>query len=328
MREAEKKIGELQGESGRCQQAWLAEWSACGITPRSPAEMTEWREGWREFSQALGKLRTAEESLQARAGQIQAAKQLLAAVLGDSEKKEFSVLFEAARSRVEAGEKAEGRRGVLKEQIEKLKREMAKLEENRAGLTTAVTAATKHWKAQCKAVGLPEDTSPDAGLALLEERTELLDKFDNWQELTGEAESIADAIEEYEQAVAAKARGLDLEGGTTEALESALWKALTNARKAQTRHDQLTEQVGKAEDKLEEAKLLAAQAKQSLAGLVELAKLGTADELEPLLVHLEKRDGVQKRIHELHETLIASATPIVPWLPPFSPIQQWKKWSP
>lgn len=301
--EAEKRIGELQGESNRYQQAWAAEWSACGITPRPPAEMTEWREGWREFSQALGKLRTSEESFQAKASQIQAARRLLAAVLGDSEKKEFSVLFEAARSRVEAGEKAEGRRGLITEQIEKLTRELAELEENRADLTARTTVARTQWKAQCKAVGLSEDTSPDAGLLLLEERKELLDKFDEWQQLSGGVQSSTAAIEQYEQSVSAKARALGIEGNTTEVLEAALWKALTSARRAQTRYEQLTEQIGQAASELEDAKLLAAQANQSLTELIQLAKLGTADELEPLLAHLEKRDAARKRIHELRETL-------------------------
>lgn len=307
VREAKEKIEELQTASAEGQKSWAAEWSKCSITPQSPAEMTEWRDEWLEFTQALAKLQMCEEFLATKTRQILTAKQKLATVLDDSEKKEFSILFEAVKKRVQAGEESAGRRGVLNEQIEKLKNEVAVLKENRDGLTATVTHARKQWTAQCKAVGLPENTSPDTGLALLEERTDLLGKFDNWQELTGEAESIAEAIKKYEQAVAAKARALHREGGTTESLESAMWKALTDARKAQTRHDQLAEQIGEAGDELDEAKVLDAQAKQSLLGLIELAKLVTADELEPLLAQLEKRAGIQQRIHELRETLSSLA---------------------
>jgi chromosome segregation ATPase len=302
-RDAEKEIEKLQDAANECQESWSTEWSACGIAPRSPSEMTEWREEWREFKQRLEKLRAAEESLQAKASLIQSAKKKLAAVLGNSETKEFSVLFEAARSRVQAGETAGGRRSAITDQLGNLNRELGAFEENRAGVTAAVTAARQQWKAQCKAVGLPENTSPDAGLALLEERKQLLAKFDEWLELTGEAKSAVEAINQYTHAVAAKARTLAIEGDTTEALESALWKALTNARKAQIRHDQLTEQIGAAQGELQDVNLRAAQADQSLTQLLQLARLGAADELEPLLAHLEKRDAIQGRIQVLRETL-------------------------
>jgi uncharacterized protein YhaN len=303
VREAEKEIEELQAAANACQKSWVHEWSACGITPRSPAEMTEWRAEWHEFTQALDRLRAAEESLAVKTRQIQAAKQKFAAVLGDSETKEFSVLFEAARSRVQAGEESAGSRRVIRTQRDDLKRELADVEEDRPSLTTAVTVAMKQWKAQCRAAGLPEETSPDAGLALLGERKELLAKFDQWQELSGQARSAAEAIQQYDQAVEAKARMLAIKGDITEVLESALWKALTAARKAQTQHEQFTRQIGEAKDELEAAKLVAEQANQSLIHLTQLAKLAALNDLEPLLANLEKRDSARKRIHELRETL-------------------------
>lgn len=302
-REAEQEIQRLQAAANECQKAWVAEWSACEITPRLPADMTGWREDWREFTQVLDKLRTTEESLAAKARQIKAAKQKLAALLGDSESKEFSVLFEAARSLVAAGEKAEGRRDVITKQLDDFKRDCAELEENRSSVTAALTTAKEQWNARCETVGLPEDTSPQAGLALLAERKELLAKFDEWQQLSGEVQSTTAAIEQYEQSVSGKARALGIEGNTTEVLEAALWKTLNSARSDQTRHEQLTEQIGGAEGELEDAKLLAAQANQSLTELIQLAELATADELEPLLANLEMRDAARKRIRELRETL-------------------------
>lgn len=303
VREAEQETEKLQAAANECQRSWVAEWSGCGISPRSPAEMTGWREEWREFTQALDKLRTTEESLAAKARQINAAKQKLAAVLVDSENKEFSALFEAARSRVAGGEKAAGSRDVITKQLDDFKRDLAELEESRSRLSAEVTAAKRLWKAQCNTVGLPEDTSPDAGLALLAERKELLAKFDEWQQSSGEVQSTTAAIKQYEQSVSAKALALGIEGNTTEVLEAALSKALTSARRAQTRHEQLTEQIGEAEGELEDARLLAAQANQSLTELIELAKLATADELEPLLANLESRDAARKRIQELRNTL-------------------------
>lgn len=303
VRDAEREIEKLQYAVNESQESWIAEWSACGITPQSPAEMIEWRDEWLEFTQRLEKLRAAKESLAAKARQIETAKQRLIAVLGDLESKEFSVLFEAARSRVAAGEKAEGSRDVITKQIDDFKRDLIQLEEDRSSLTSAVTAAKQRWNVQCKTVGLPEDTSPDAGLALLAERKDLLAKFDEWRRLSGEAQSTTAAIEHYEQLVRAKARGLGIEGDTTEALESSLWKALTSARNTQTRYEQLVEQIREAEDDLDGANLIALQANQSLTALIQLAKLPTADDLEPFLANLERRGAARQHVHELRETL-------------------------
>jgi uncharacterized protein YhaN len=281
----------------------VAQWSACGITPRSPAEMTEWRDAWLEFTQRLEKLRVAEESVATKTRQIQTTKQKLAAVLGESETKEFTVLFEAARSRVQKGEESAGSRRVITRQLEDLKRDLAGLESSRSSLTAAVTAAKKQWKTQCQAVGLPEATSPDAGRALLAERKELLARFDEWQQLSGEVQATTAAIHQYGQSISAMARTLGIQGDTTETLESALWKALTSARKAQTRYEQLAEQIGEAEDELERARFSADQANQSLTALIQLARPATTDELEPLLANLERRGAARKHVHELRETL-------------------------
>ena len=299
----QKKILKLQGDLDGCQKAWQAEWSACGITPRSPLEMEEWREGWIEFREQLGKLRTAEESFEQKGRQIHQVKKSLAAVLGQSEEKEFSLLFAAAKKLVQDGEQSAGQRIQLNKHLGGLKSELAKFEKNHLRLTKAVKASTENWKAQCAAVGLPEATSPEAGLTLLRERKELLVKLDEWQELSGKSQSTTEAISKYEKAVGAKGVALDIKGDTTEALESALWRALTAARKSQERHDQLAEQVEDTSDELTDAQGLVTQTGQTLNDLVNLAGLATSAELELLLAHLEQRATVQVQIDNLRKTL-------------------------
>lgn len=299
----QKKILELQGDLDGCQKAWQAEWSACGITPLSPLEMEEWREGWIGFRDRLGKLRNAEESFKQKGQQIQQAKKSLAAVLGQSEEKEFSLLFAAARKLVQDGEQSAGQRIELNKHLAGLKSELAKFEKNRVRLARTVSASTAKWNAQCTAVGLPEATSPEAGLTLLRERKELLVKFDEWQELSGKSQSTTEAISQYEKNVGAKAAALNIKGDTTEALESALWNALTEARKSQERHDQLAEQIEETSNELADAQGLVAQTEQTLNDLLKLAGLATAAELEPFLAHLEQRATVQTQIDNLRKTL-------------------------
>ncbi len=300
---AQQRIASLQTAWDDCQKAWEAEWSACGITPRTPVEMEEWRNQWTSFRDRFSQFLNAQESFQRKHDQIQRARNRLAPVLGQPEEKEFRLLFAEARKRVQEGEQSAGQRILMSQQIAALKADLAKRVQSHALLSDKVRDATGKWVSRCAAVGLPEGTSPDAGLILLRERAELLAQFDEWRKSSIAAQSIAQLITQSEGAVREKAVALGLVGDTIEAMESALWKALSEARKAQARHDQLAEQIGVSEADLEEARLRVAQAEQTLGELIRLAGLGGVDELEPLLAHLEQRNAVQARIHGLRTTL-------------------------
>ena len=302
-REAMEKILELENTWNKCFTSWQTEWSACGVTPRSPLEMEEWRGHWSEFRERLGRLKTAGESFEKRGLQIQHAKTRLASVLGQSDEKEFSSLFSAAKKLVQAGEQSAGRRIEMANQLGGLKSELARLDQSRARLADDVKASTETWRSHCAAVGLPEGSSPAAGLTLLRERKELLAKFDAWREHSNKSQFTGEAIGHYERTVSKMANALALMGDTTEALESALWKALTDSRKSQARHDQLAEQIEQVGGELEDSLALAIQSDQTLKDLIQLAGLTAVGELEPLLAHLEQRDAVQTQINNLRNTL-------------------------
>lgn len=172
--EAATKSAELQSALTACQASWEEAWKLSGVTPRTPDEMEEWRESWSEFREVLGKLRTAEEALQQKQQRVQQATQQLAAVLGESDTKGFSLLFEAARKRVQAGEKAMGRREEVANQAHELTRQLETVDQDRAHVAQSFKKATNDWITQCKAVGLRDGISPQSGLALLQERKELL----------------------------------------------------------------------------------------------------------------------------------------------------------
>ena len=265
--------------------------------------MEAWRETWSGFRERLGKLRTAEESFTLKRQQIQFAKQRLASVLGQSEEKEFSLLFNAAKKLVQDGEQAAGRRIEMKNQLGLLKSELDKLVKQRVRLATATATSTEQWNFQCAAVGLPTGSSPEAGLTLLGERKELLAKFDDWQECFNKSKAAEKAIHQYEQSVREKAGALGSKGDTTEAQESALWKALTEARKAQDRRDQLAGQIEAVGGELAEAQERFKRSEQTLHELIALSGLSSVSELEPLLAHLEQRNRLQEQIAVLRNTL-------------------------
>jgi uncharacterized protein YhaN len=150
---------------------------------------------------------------------------------------------------------------------------------------------------------LPETTSPDVGLSILQERKDLLVKFDDWQKLSGTAQSLTEAISKYEKNVSQKSVSLGIKADTTEALESALWKALAEARKSQQLHYQLAEQIKEKSDDLADAQELVLRTEQALIELVKVAGLIDSSDLESFLAHLEQHKFLQTRIDSLRTTL-------------------------
>lgn len=303
VRGAQEKLTALHGTLEESQTEWAAEWTGSGIKPRSPEEMEEWREAWVAMRDLLGQLRTAESTVKAKTQKVGQARKTLAAALGDSAEKEFSVSFETARQRVQKGEELTGSRNTIEKQLQTRKKQLETSDQKRDGLLKAVASATKDWAKQCQAVGLPDGTSPDTGLRLLQERKDLLAKFHAWKEYSVEAETMERAVQQFEKAVQAQAAALKIEGDTTESKEARLWQALTQARKAQAESDQLAGQIRKARNDLAEARQAETRATRALEELMKLAKLTHAEELEPLLANLERRNAVQSRIDDFQKTL-------------------------
>ncbi|SPF39220.1 conserved hypothetical protein [Syntrophobacter sp. SbD1] len=301
--EAEEKISRLRSKLKRCQNSWEAQWLPIGITPRAPEEMEQWREAWSEFKELLRQLRAAEQTFRQKCKQVQEAGMQLATALGEPAGKEFPLLYDEAIRRVRQGEQSSGRRMEVINQLQGLKTQLESLEQNNARFAAAADVAAKKWEARCQMVGMPEIISPKSGLVLLQERKDLLAKFDRWEEVSTKSRKTKDAVRQYEQAISEKSAALGAGGDTTEAREIDLWKTLVKARDTQSRHEQLAGQIEEAGNSLGESQASYARALQALEELVHLAKLETVEALEPLFSNLELRDQAQSRITAFRDTL-------------------------
>jgi len=140
--EAEQTVVSLDRSLGECQKRWTQEWAQCEIEPRSPAEMEDWRETWVDYRDSLKRLREAERIQKSKAGKVEKAKEVLASVLGDSKKKDFAVLYEAARIQVADGEQMEGGRKEIAKQLGTLGKQREITHLSIGGLVKAVEATT------------------------------------------------------------------------------------------------------------------------------------------------------------------------------------------
>ena len=301
--DANVTLASLHREKEECQSAWESEWAPIGVAPRSPDEMQEWRENWIGLRETISKLRDAEAEVRAKNAKVEKATTTLATALEDSDEKPYAVLFEAARSRVQKGEESTGQRSAIGKRLEKLRGELASLDRKAAGLSPAVQTAEANWKLRCRSAGFSEDAKAETGLRLLQERKELLAKYDSWNKLSSEAQITAASIQEYEQSVSAHAKSRGITGDVTESQEAGLWKALSEARNEQAKHDQLTSQIVEAQSELSDAESMVTNVLEALQELMRVSKLEASEELEPLIANLEKSKSIQDRIDRCREAL-------------------------
>lgn len=301
--EAEGAVEQFQTKRKESQAAWEALWQPCGIKPLSPTEMEEWRDEWTTFTSLLRKLRDAEQILLRKRKQVQEACKLLAAAISGPEEKDFARLYNQALMKVQEGEKSSGRKIELANQLHVSRNQLEPLARKNSQLVAEFEESTKAWKAQCRIVGLPETIAPQSGLALLQERKELLEKYDSWKEVSAKSERTATVILQYETDVSRIAAALGAAGDTVEAQERDLWNRLATARDNQARYEHLKEQIAETTSSLEECLASSSQAERALEDLVHLAKLETAEALEPLLANLELRDNAQGQVDTLRGTL-------------------------
>lgn len=305
--DVEQKLNALAAAQEKSQSDWKAQWTPCAIEPRSPAEMIEWRETWCVFKELLSQRQALQESLEAKHLQIQRAVERLATALGESEKKEFVLLFQQAKARVQEAEQRSGRCHEISKQLNRSRTELAKLDEKLTLLLESAQTAGEQWRTQCLAVRLPEGIAPEGGLELLRERAELLAQFDQWQELSENLRLTSARIQDYEQAVRKNADALGITGASTLVLEAAIWKALNEAREAHVARSRLTEQIGQVQRDLADARSRFSRTECALGEVVSLAQLSNATELEGFLSRLEKRNRLQEQMSELRGSLVGLA---------------------
>lgn len=305
--EAAEKIDKLRKKLEKHHEAWETAWQPCGVKPEAPALMEEWREAWSRFKDLLRRLRSAEETFRQATSQVENARAVLAKVLSEPPHKEFTVLFEEAKRRVQEGEQAAGRRSEIADRLQALKIQQEPLDQENARLASEVESTQKKWVEQCVPIGMPESITPKSGLSLLQERERLLECFDNWKETCAKSKHLVETIREYESEVSRKADALGVQADSIEAREAGLWKGLSAARTEQARYEQLDSQLQEARSDLEECRLRLEQATQALRELLDLAKVESAEALEPLLANLEARDDAHKQLATIRSTLTGLA---------------------
>lgn len=300
---AEIRLDDLKERLKTCQSEWTQQWAPSGIEPRSPSEMEEWRDAWVCFREGYNQLKSIQRTVESKKKQVETAIEILSNVVDPGVTRLFPVLFESARRKVEEGEGMSGARKKTKQDLEKLTHRRDPLLKEQDSLVKALEVTENEWANACQLTGLPGGVTPDSGLQLLRERTELIEKWDEWKELSVEVRQLEDANLQYQIEVRDKALVLGVEGKEVEVMESDLWNALQKARQTQSRREHLQREIEVAESRLTKYQQLEAQALEVLEGLLSQAKLAKIEELEPLIANIERHKSILDQIHRYESTL-------------------------
>jgi uncharacterized protein YhaN len=305
--QAEAEAASLAADSAQASTEWQEIWQPSGLTPRTPAEMEEWRATWNRLRDALARRDQTAAALARQEATVHAAAQTLAAALGSPPSSGFPSLLAEATARFQSATAAAADHRALQQQIAELTQQLHALDEAIARITSQHEAATTAWQAACSAAGLPPDCSPGTGRSLLGQRAELLSLFDAWLSRSAQAEALSVAQHDCAERIACTAARFSIPATDTEATEAALWKALAAARTADQHHRQLAAQLETARDSLQHTRSSASAASALLSDLLHSAHLASVEELDPFAAALESRTTLRDRINTLTGTLAGAA---------------------
>ncbi|MEA3275148.1 MAG: AAA family ATPase [Pseudomonadota bacterium] len=305
--QTQAKLEEVRTTREDWEGRWNRLWSPCGIAPASPAEMLEWRDQWTELRARYEAWEKAFDELAGARADIQNAVAILGPLLGDSRERPLPVLREEAERKVQEADEAKGARALLKTQEADFNADMEKLVTAQPELIQSKELARAAWQAQCAVLGLPTEASTGTGLALLDQRKQVVGKLDAWTGLQPGIDGTRKAISEFETHVHTLADGIDLAAGAVEVRESALWAALEAARARQTRQTQAQADLEQESEQLPRVQEALAEATRKVADSIVLS--GTSDEaaLKALLTDLRARQAVDAEIERLRQTLHVAA---------------------
>lgn len=322
------RAGQLQNQMGECQAslgeidntlerlrdtqrdtqtAWQAQWRACALQANSPAEMEEWREHWLVYRDKMAALSHEEDEIRRHEQRLADAVAQLRAALDMTDSDDFNELDSLARDQWRKREAAIGKRDEVQDRIRRQSIVLEQLRTETARLTENEQQAREVWNRCCRDLGLATGTSVRSGRKLLQQRIELLARYDEWRKLSVESAAIEKEVLDYEDRVDEYSARLAVGGESVLARQQAMWAALTDARQAQLRHNTLSDQLQHAQDGLDQAQLQARQLAERLDHFKSMAQLKVTEELEPLLARIEQRERLSQDAETHRQSLIGLA---------------------
>ncbi len=300
------------------QSEWVALWESTGITPRSPAEMAEWRTEYRAILEDIQRLKTEEAALAEYIEKSSGCRSDLVSALesiGENTPKKGDTLAEVlaqAEGALARHQKHTQQHQKATEALGELAEEIAEGDQTLTRLAAAEASWRGDWAEMMAAIGARADISPTEAGAKLELLTELFSTLDATELLEARIAEIDGSNEEYLAAVAELAHTAALEDQPQEVLVPALYAQLKEQREHAIRQGELQKQREDEATRLTESEAALHRAETELSDLLALAGVNAVEELVTAEDRARQRKESTDTVQALDERLLEISQGVAP----------------
>jgi uncharacterized protein YhaN len=299
---------------------WIETWKGCNIRPLSPTEMRDWLEKCQEIRRLLLDEKYKEEQRQSLIDQIQGLSGTLVAELKELgkgkkiQRDNLEPTLNYAEQVLKEFKDNNDRRQSLEDKERELQGE-AEIARNELQVSQQVMAEwLSQWKNVLEGLGMAEETSPEDAADALEKMSRCLEQIDKAQGF----EQRLKAIDQYQlefsndvadiiQAVAPELNELSPEQAVVK-----LQVLLTEARKAMSLMEKLTEDLETTEEDIRQANVALELATEKRKEIRKLAQCDDDKQLNDIEVKFQELVAAKLELGQIEQALtgIAEGVPI------------------
>jgi uncharacterized protein YhaN len=299
---------------------WRETWKGCSIQPLSPKEMRNWLEKCQEIRRLLLDKKLQEEQRQSLADRIQRLRETLIAALNEigNDKKVTENVLEPiltyAEQILEEMKTNNDQRQSLEDDERSLQGEAESARNDLQVSQEVIADWETQWVAVLEGLGMAEETSPEDAASAMEKLRECLEQIDKALGLEQRLDAIDQYKLEFSNEVAALINNVAPEFNELSPEQAAvkLLALLTEARKAISIMEKLTEDLETTEEDIRQANVALELATEKKNELKTLARCEDDEQLKEIEVKFQAVVAANNELVQIEQTLtgIAEGIPI------------------
>ncbi len=312
MRRNDEQRGRLAGKRQDLQQRWEALTAPLRRSDLSPAALREWLSRHQRLVERHGEL----ESLRRERGLVDAdlarALDLLGSVLRACALADLGVgepavnALARAQRAVHAARKARADRDSVSEQMQAGAAELRDLQVQRQQTDAKLGEWRRRWAEAAAGLRLTSEALPAEARTRLDQFSRLSAAVEELSHLDADAREQESVVTSFEAKVSAIRRTVpdDAAGPSPDSVAERLYATLADARRADTKRQQLANDIERETRTIREVSLAAEQARSALHDLAQKAGCQTPAELPDIEEKAARKQSLLQRLREIDEQLL------------------------
>lgn len=289
---------------------WAGAWMSTMLTPASPREMAQWlrvRQAIAERDDAVARHRRGlEQEQHARDRLHDTLRALVGARSQDSANlSTLSALVSVAQTRVAKAQAAREEYDQLHRDLRAARAVAGRQREKTSEHHAALERWHQEWVRIVAANGWPADVDADGARRVLATVNDLVTQLHEARQLDTRVNGIQERLDKFaaDAAKLIEAVAPELQGRPAQDAAAGLQRRLDRATQTRSSRETLEGELAGAREELQAARRSVEQAERSLASLVELARVGTVDELPEAERRSTRAAELRARLPELEREI-------------------------